>query len=178
MHMQVIRCIKAFCDDFQPIRQILTSLGATYVEQTEQVDYFFLLPRQLNPSSSRRLKLRIKNDQPRWIYCYDRNQDGSSMVTFRRCEVRDPNIKDVLAAALGVDVVTRKNREVWRADDAIFNLDRLYGVGQIFEVELEVDEQNRYVEQRKHYERLFRPCLGIEIQGSNEDLIRSQPVRR
>ena len=122
--MKLIRCIKAFCADFQPIRQILTSLGATYVEQTEQVDYFFLLPSQVEPSPACRLKLRIENDQPRWIYCYDRNQDGSSMVTFRRCEVRDPNIKDVLAAALGIDVVVRKHREVWCAERAVFNLDQ------------------------------------------------------
>ena len=176
MHMQLIRCIKAFCTDFWPIRQILTNLEATCLEHTEQVDYFFVLPNQPDLSPSRRLKLRIENDQPRWIFCYDRNQDSSRLMTFQRCEVRDQNIKDVLATALGVDVVVRKHREVWHGDHAIFNFDRLYGVGEIFEVELEVDEQNRYVQQGNHYERLFRPFLGMEIHGSNEDLIRSQSV--
>jgi adenylate cyclase class IV len=90
-------------------------------------------------------------------------------------QVHDPIVKDILAAALGVDVVVRKNREIWCAEHAIFNLDRLCGVGQILEVELEVDEQNRYVQQGKYYARLFRPYLGTEIQRSNEDLIRSQP---
>lgn len=172
--MQLIRSIKAFCPDFQPIRQILTKSGANYVGQTEQLDYFFLLPDQADVSPSRRVKLRIENDQPRWIYCYDRTQNGSSEVHFRRYQVHDPNIKGILTAALGVDVVIRKTRELWRADHAVFNLDRLYGVGQIFEVELEVDEQNRHVQRGKHYEDLFRPCLGMEIKGSNEDLIRRQ----
>lgn len=175
MHMQLIRCIKAFCADFQPIREILTSIGATYLEHTEQVVYFFLLSSGAD-LSSRRLKLRVENNQPRWIFCYDRNQDDSRIITFLRCEVRDQNIKNVLATALGVDVVVRKDREVWHGDHAIFNFDRLHGVGEIFEVELEVDEQNRYAQQGNHYERLFRPFLGMEIHGSNEDLIRSQSV--
>ena len=161
MHTQLIRCIKAFCTDFQPIREILTSIGASYLEHWEQVDYFFLLPSRAD-LSSRRLKLRIENDQPRWIFCYDRNQDGSRMMTFRRCEVRDQNIKDVLVSALGVDIVVRKDREVWHGDHTIFNLDRLCGVGEIFEMELEVDEQNRYARQGKRYERLFRSFLGME----------------
>ena len=58
--------IKAFCADFQPIRRTLTTLGATCVEQKEQVDYFFLL--RTDAPACRRLKLRIENDQPRWIY--------------------------------------------------------------------------------------------------------------
>lgn len=53
MHMQLIRCIKAFCADFQPIRQILTNLEATCLEYTEQVDYFFVLPNQPDLSPSR-----------------------------------------------------------------------------------------------------------------------------
>ena len=100
------------------------------------------------------------------------------MITFRRCEVRDSNIKDVLTAALGIDVVVRKNREVRRAERAVFNLDRVYGIGQIFEVELELDEQERHVQQQKCYDYLLQPYLGSEIQGSNEDLVRGQEVSR
>jgi len=112
MHMQVVRCIKAFCPDFQPIRQILTGIGATCIEQKKQIDYFFLLPIRTDAPGSRRLKLRVENDQPRWIYYYDRNQDGSSLVTFQRSEVHDPIIKDILAAALGVETVVHKQRDL------------------------------------------------------------------
>lgn len=52
MRTQLIRLIKAFCPDFQPIRRILTGIGAVWVEQTEQSDYFFGYP------SARMLQLR------------------------------------------------------------------------------------------------------------------------
>src|SRR5438094_5322085 len=84
MGTQIVRLIKAFCADFQPIRRTLTTLGATCVEQKEQVDYFFLLPTRTDAPSCRRLKLRIENDQPRWIYYYVRNQEGASRVNFQR----------------------------------------------------------------------------------------------
>jgi len=176
MHVQLIRCIKAFCPDFQPIRHILTSLGATCVEQKEQIDYFFWLPIRADAPASRRLKLRVENQQPRWIYYYDRSQDSSSLVTFQRFEVCDPIIKDILATALGIKTVVQKQREVWRLPQMICNLDHLDGVGQIFEMELEVTDQDQHVHQAEYYQRLFQPYLGAAVHGSNEDLVPTQPT--
>jgi adenylate cyclase class IV len=70
--MQLIRCIKAFCPDFDPIHEILASIGATRVEQKEQCDYFFFFPVRTDAPASPRLKLRIENNEPRWLYYYDR----------------------------------------------------------------------------------------------------------
>jgi len=97
MHMQVVRCIKAFCPDFQPIRQILTGIGATCIEQKKQIDYFFLLPIRTDAPGSRRLKLRVENDQPRWIYYYVRNQEGSSLVNFQRSAFQVAGIAELRA---------------------------------------------------------------------------------
>jgi len=49
MHLQLVRLIKAFCPDFQPIRHILTNMGAIWVEQMAQVDYFSGFPSAPTP---------------------------------------------------------------------------------------------------------------------------------
>jgi len=97
MGTQIVRLIKAFCADFQPIRRTLTTFGATCVEQKEQVDYFFLLPTRTDAPACRRLKLRIENDQPRWIYYYVRNQEGSSLVNFQRSAFQVAGIAELRA---------------------------------------------------------------------------------
>lgn len=177
VHMQLVRLIKAFCPDFRPIRQILISIGATCMEQKEQSDYFFSLPVRMEAPASRRLKLRVENGQPRWIYYYDRNQDSSFLATFHRFEVRDLVIKDIVAAALGIENVVRKQREVWRTEHVIFNLDQLHGVGQIFELELDVGGPLPPGPEADYYRQLFRPYLEAEIHGSNEDLVAALPEK-
>lgn len=82
MHMQLHRGTKNFCPDFAPIRRILKTLDATLVEEKDQVDYFFVLPSDGNKLTSRRLKLRIENEQPRSIYYYDRGQIDEQLISF------------------------------------------------------------------------------------------------
>jgi adenylate cyclase class IV len=171
MRLQLIRLIKAFCPDFQPIRRILTSIGAVWMEQTAQSDYFFRLPIHPDAPASRRLRLRVENHQPRCIYYYDRAQDHVPIVTFQRFEMRDPVMQDILATALGIATVVHKQREVWRTEHGIFHLDHVHGVGQIFEVELEVAGPDRRGPQADYYRQLFWRYLGAEIHGSNEDLV-------
>ena len=78
---------------------------------------------------------------------------------------------DVLAAALGVSAIVRKQRELWRKDNVVFNLDTVEGVGQILEVEVQAQEGRDIDLQITEYQRLFQPCLGAHIHSSNEDLI-------
>jgi predicted adenylyl cyclase CyaB len=172
--MQLIRLIKAFCPDFQPIRQTLTSIGAVQVEQMQQTDYFLHLPLRPGVPASRRLKLRVENQQPRCIYYYDHAQEASPIVTFQRFEIDDPAIQDLLVTILGIQTVVQKQREVWRTEEAIFNLDQVAGIGQIFEVELELASQDQPESQVHEYRELFGPYLREEIPGSNEDLVAKQ----
>ena len=78
---------------------------------------------------------------------------------------------DVLAAALGIRAVVRKERELWRKDNVVFNLDTVEGVGQILEVEAQARDGRDIDLQISEYQRLFEPCLGERIVGSNEDLV-------
>ncbi len=169
MRVRLNREIKQHCSDFRPIRQVLRQIGATLVERKRQVDYFFNLP---TPSPGfRRLKLRIEPKGSELIYYYDRHRRGSRWVEFQVFPLRDPLVKQLLVAALGVRAVVRKRREVWRKDNASFHLDQVAGVGRVFEVELQTRPGVDVADQLAQHKRLFRPYLGRPIGGSNEDLI-------
>jgi len=167
------REIKAFCKDFRPVRDTLKEIGATRLGEKEQVDYFFRLP-SAPEGESRRLKLRIDDGAPRLIYYYDRYGPGSRTVEFSIAEVTDPGIRELLEAALGVKRVVRKRREVWKEDNATFNLDTVEGIGNVFETEVEVRMDDDAEGQIARYRRLFGPHLGEDITGSNEDLVAAQ----
>lgn len=171
MRTRLNREIKSFCNDFRPIRKVLTSIGATLVGRKDQVDYYFFLPDSPEQTGARRLKLRIDDAEPRLIYYHDRSQSGSRCVEFQVIEVNDPQIGDVLKTALGVRTVVRKRREVWKKGSATFNIDRVEHVGNVFEVEVEVSTHGDQEEQITEYRHLFGPYLGEEITGSNEDLV-------
>ena len=173
MNFRINREIKAFCKDFRPIRRILKKVGATFLERKEQVDYYFFLPDSAGNKGSRRLKLRVENRRSQIIYYHDKNHSGLRSVRFQLFEVSDPQIRDVLETALGVKVVVKKRREVWKKGNAIFNLDNVVGVGKIFEVEVELSDGDDQDQQIVYYQNLFGPHLGEEIIGSNEDLVAS-----
>ena len=84
---------------------------------------------------------------------------------------------DVLEAALGVSAIVRKQRELWRKDNVVFNLDTVEGVGQILEVEVQAQGGCDIDLQITEYQRLFQPCLGDHIVGSNEDIVPVEPPR-
>ena len=87
-------------------------------------------------------------------------------------------MKEILNAALGVRGVVHKQREVWRKDNVIFDLDTVEDVSQAFEVEAQaLDEWDPYQRIRK-YRRLFGPYQGRDIAGSNEDVAPNVPPRR
>ena len=74
-------------------------------------------------------------------------------------------------AALGIRAVVHKNRELWRKDNAIFNLDSVEDIGHVFEVEVQHDGVLDIEAQVQECRRIFRPYLGQTIEGSNEDLV-------
>jgi adenylate cyclase class IV len=166
MEYRYIRAIKSFCDDFEPIRKILTDLKANLVSRRDQTDYIFYVPQ----SPSKRLKLRCEDQKPRIIYYYDRKSQEQD-VTFKAWEVSDPVLKEVLEVVLGIRAVVQKRREVWQQGNVIFNLDQVTGLGNIFEVEFDLS-QGEYDQARvAYYNDLFKDYLGPAITGSNEDMV-------
>lgn len=171
MDFRLNREIKAYCPDFEPVRKILREQGAEFVEVKEQVDYYYRIPPVEGAGGTRRLKLRVEQGKGTLIYYWDRQEAGARTSRYQLAEADDPRVGDLLDAALGVKVVVRKQRELWRKDNVIFNLDTVEGVGQILEVEVLEEDGCDIDALAKEYGRLFARCLGGYISGSNEDLV-------
>lgn len=169
------RVIKRFCPDFAPIRRILQELGAQLASHTEQTDLFFFVPGPAAQQEARRLKLRLEDGNPNCIYYYDRDNlvqsSGPGKVSFQRFDVSDPVIQDVLETALGIQKTVRKQREIWHHGNAVFNLDQVEGIGQVFELEISPERNEQGEPLPYEYLEFFSPYLGEEIAGSNEDLV-------
>lgn len=170
--VKVYRAIKAFCPDFRPIRKVLRELGATPLGRKAQTDYFFHLPDSPNKSTSRRLKLRVEAGRPCLLYHYDRHSTKSRLASFKVLELNDAvGARRLFESVLGVEKVVKKQREAWAKGKTRVHLDRIEGVGRVFEVESEGGNSGRWKEESARYRRLFGPYLGAEITGSNEDLV-------
>ena len=171
MELRLNRELKVYCNDFAIARQLLSDDGAVFVETKEQVDYYYRLPPDTAADGNRRLKLRIEDRRRELIYYCEGQESGERTSRFQFAAADDPMKETDLAAALGVRVIVRKQRELWRKDNVIFNLDNVDGVGQILEVEVQAQDGYDIDAQLAGYIRLFEPCLGDRIVGSNEDLV-------
>ncbi len=171
MEFRLNREIKAYCPDFEPVRTILRTHGAEFVEVKEQVDHYYRLPPADDAGGTRRLKLRAEKGEGTLIYYWDRQEAGARTSRYQLAEANDPRMGEMLDAALGVRAVVRKQRELWRKDNVVFNLDTVEGVGQIVEVEVLAEDGCDIDALAQEYRRLFEPCLGGYISGSNEDLV-------
>ena len=171
MDFRLNREIKAYCPDFEPVRAILQTHGAEFVQVKEQVDYYYRLPREDDSGGTRRLKLRVEPAASELIYYVEGQEDGARTSRFRIAAVEDSAMAGVLEAALGTRAVVRKRRELWRKDNVVFNLDTVEGVGQILEVEVQAEEGCDIDAQVDEYRSLFDRYLNGYIAGSNEDLV-------
>ena len=171
MDFRLNREIKAYCPDFEPARAILRTHGAEFVEVKEQADHYYRLPPADDSGGTRRLKLRTEKGKGTLIYYWDRQEAGARTSRYQLAEADDPRLGEMLDVALGVRAVVRKQRELWRKDNVIFNLDAVEGVGKILEVEVLAVDGCDIDAVAKDYRRLFAPCLGSYIAGSNEDLV-------
>lgn len=121
--------IKAVCRDHDAVRRYLKSHHAEFRGEDHQIDTYFRVPWG-------RLKLREGVIENALIH-YARVDDAGpkrSDVTLH--PVTEPaTLKAALTAALGVDVVVDKRREIWFIDNVKFHLDRVEGLGSFLEIE-------------------------------------------
>ena len=174
MDLRLNRELKAYCTDFTTARQLLKDHGAAFVEVKEQVDYYYRLPPADATDVTRRLKLRVERGKGELIYYCEGQERGARTSRFQTASTDDPMMGDVLAAALGINAIVRKQRELWRKENVVFNLDTVEGVGQILEVEVQAQDGRDIDLQITEYQRLFEPCLCDHIVGSNEDLVQNR----
>lgn len=163
------RVTKNHVKDFKEIEKTLLGLGARFIETKKQADYFFKLP---NDKKDYRLKLRYENGKPKIIYYYNSKSDQSKPISPITYKVADEKIKDMLQTFLGIRVVVDKTRKVYKLEQYVFNLDKVKGVGTIFEIEEFSEKQDK--KQTIFLLKKLKPFLGKQIKGSNENLVNNK----
>ena len=178
MGIRLNREIKAYCPDFRPVRGLLRGLEAAFIEVKHQTDFYYHLPPDVNAVGTRRLKLRVEEGKTEVIYYCEVQENGARTSQFQVWENTDAPVREILDAALSVRVIVHKQRELWRKDNVVFNLDTVEDVGQVFEVKAQARDNWDPDQQVLECRRLFGPYLGEDIVGSNEDLVPHVPPRR
>jgi len=87
--------------------------------------------------------------------------------------VRDIQLLSFLQDTLGVIAIVEKKREIWEKANAVFHIDDVKDVGDIFEIELQKKNKitNKDRKLFKSYQEKLLPLLGNAIKGSNVDLV-------
>jgi predicted adenylyl cyclase CyaB len=167
--MQTVIEIKAKCENFALIKNILKSKNARYIGQDHQIDTYFDVKKG-------RLKLREGNIENQLIF-YDRvNQKGpkqSSVLLFKT----EPNnsLKALLKEALGVLTVVEKKRDIYFINNTKFHLDEVKNLGSFIEIEaigLSDDcGKHQLYEECRYYLELFKIPGKDLIKESYSDMI-------
>ena len=108
--------IKARSTNNQALEQLLLERGADYRGLDHQIDTYFVVP-------NGRLKLREGNIENALIQYNRSNQEGPKtwdISYYKPQESKD--LKQTLAAALGIKVVVDKQRQIFFIDNVKFHL--------------------------------------------------------
>ena len=134
-----------------------------------QVDTYFNV-------SNGRLKIReVDNRETAQLVYYVReNESGPKKSIVKLAKVCDvESLKSILKELFGIKVVVDKIREIYFFEDVEVHLDRVKGLGEFIEFELEVEEKN-FCKGKKKLEKLMEK-LGIKkswlVKVSYSDLL-------
>jgi len=132
--------IKAHISDIRGCGEIAAAIaGGGPLEELVQADTYFNVP-------VGRLKLREFADEsnPGQLIFYARSDQSEPRPSdYHILEVTEPAaLKDVLALALGVKAVVKKNRSVYLFGNVRIHLDEVAGLGTFLELEAVLDEDH------------------------------------
>jgi predicted adenylyl cyclase CyaB len=125
--------IKAKVKNLKDQEKLLKKLGAKFIEKGKQVDTYFVIPRG-------KLKLRKFNQTNGKLIFYKRNENSnqrwSNYFTFH---ISEPDkLKNFLQQAFKIKVVIDKIRIFYRYRNARIHLDKVVGLNEFIEIEVEV----------------------------------------
>ncbi|HKD65600.1 MAG TPA: class IV adenylate cyclase [Candidatus Binataceae bacterium] len=161
--------IKARCPDLAAMSRAVGAAGAVFERSIEQIDTYFT-------ARNGRLKLRREDGVDRSLIFYRRPDDSSPKVSSYDLMTIAPHqhVGSLLEQALGIKIVVRKRRQLWRLDNIRIHLDEVEGLGAFIEFEVEVLPGRDVPGCRIQAEELLRR-LGIPeanlLAGSYSDLM-------
>ena len=133
---------KARCQSLENLYPRLTELNARHCETVHQIDTYFSMVKgkdALTPEDCKpRLKLRETDDvDEAWLIYYERpNQNESRYSQYHLSKTDEPStLKTLLTAALGIETIVEKQREIWMFKNTRIHLDTVADLGQYIELE-------------------------------------------
>lgn len=133
---------KARCQSLENLYPRLIELKAKYRETVHQIDTYFNMLKgkdALTPEACKpRLKLRETEEGGEgWLIYYERpNQHESRYSQYHLSRTDDPStLKTLLTAALGIETIVQKQRDIWMYKNTRIHLDTVTDLGHYIELE-------------------------------------------
>lgn len=158
----------------------LTELNAGHRETINQIDTYFYVTQVKDPAISEvckpRLKLReIGETGEGWLIYYERpNHNESRYSQYQLSEIANPStLKALLTAALGVEVIVKKQREVWMFKNTRIHLDTVMDLGQFIELETVFQGQTEAeaIDEHQHVKNTLHLGTADPVAVSYSDLV-------
>jgi predicted adenylyl cyclase CyaB len=167
--------IKARIKDIDALRGRIEAISGAPCEEIHQEDTFFPVPKG-------RLKLRTLSPERGELIYYDREDTCEPKPShYLIAKTTNPaTLHAVLANALGVRGIVRKQRLLYLVSKTRIHLDAIEGLGSFLELEVVLDK-GESVERGEKVAREIMAKLGIEeadlIRGAYIDLLESATNR-
>ena len=153
--------LKARLADLEQARNVAETLATEVVGVEHQQDTYF-------GCRTGRLKLRERRGLPAQLIAYHRTDDVQERPSdYRLVEIADPSaVKGALEAALGIETVVVKRREIFLHENVRIHLDDVEGLGTYLEFEAVLSPEDSEAEQ---YARLT--LLRERFAIADEDIV-------
>ncbi|XP_034257039.1 uncharacterized protein LOC117654484 [Thrips palmi] len=156
-NVEIKAVIKNFASFLLKAEELSGSAGKTF----KQVDTFFQVP-------NGRLKFREEEGRTPQLVFYDRpDEEGPKLSNFECCELPvGTNLVSVLSQAINVKGVLKKSRTLCMIGQTRVHIDRVEGLGDFMELEVQLTEEQT-VEEGDRIAKDLMEKLGV----SKDDLI-------
>lgn len=171
---------KARCQSLENLYPRLTELNAKHCETVHQIDTYFSMLKGKDASTPEnckpRLKLRETDDVAEaWLIYYERpNQNESRYSQYHLSKTNDPStLKTLLTAALGIETIVEKQRELWMFKNTRIHLDTVADLGHYIELETVFQGQTEAeaIAEHQHVKNILHLGTADPVAVSYSDLI-------
>lgn len=153
--------LKVKCDNHERIRRLIEEKDGKHFGTDHQIDTYFRVPKG-------RLKMRQGNIENALIYYQRQNSKVPSTSEFMLYQGQDlAELKEMLAASLGVLVIVDKIREIYFIGNVKIHLDDVKGLGLFVEIEARDLRGSFTEEQLRKQCQEFMDFFGF----SNDDIV-------
>ncbi len=171
---------KARCQSLEDLYPRLTELNAKHRETVHQIDTYFYVTgiegTSITEACKPRLKLReTDEDDEAWLIYYERpNQNESRYSQYHLSKINDPStLKTLLTAALGIETIVKKQREIWLFKNTRIHLDAVADLGQYIELETVFQGQTEAeaIDEHQHVKDILHLDTAAPVAVSYSDLV-------